>query len=163
MHDEYPHVEILETDSKEVKEAKLQQNSINLKARMNLTKQAKERDAAERKAKRAAYLKRDYTFDEMFAQSCARVYYMKSNKHQTKPTSPEWELPKIADKLLSRFKYNKKQADMNEALLRAAMRMKNQDLIDEYKELADKYLSKCLHSHYGIGVLYGEFLDGIMG
>lgn len=112
-----------------------------------------------RKETRNRYLQRDLSFDEMFKQSCARVYYMKTHREDLIIGGQGWEIPPVADKLLSRFKYNKKHADQAEALVQSAIRINNEKMIEEYKIEADKYLTKCLHAHYGIGVLYGQFMD----
>lgn len=143
-------------------DAKFRQEMERFNSQEQITKikNAELREKESRKQQKARYLQRDLTFDEMFKQSCARVYYMKSRKMEyTVPGSAAWDIPRVADKLLSRFKYNKKHADAAEALVQSAIRIGNEKLIAEYKTEADKHLTKCLHSHYGIGVLYGQFLD----
>lgn len=125
-------------------------------------KKTEDEAKANRKKLKERYLSRDLSFDEMFKQSCARVYFMKTNRNvMVTPTTVAWSLPPVADKLLSRFKYNKKKADEAEALVQAAIRVGSEKQVEEYKVDADKYLTKCLHAHYGIGVLYGQFLDGV--
>jgi hypothetical protein len=147
--------------SEELDAVKTRQEMEDLVVREQLAKIQRDKEAEKktRKETRNRYLQRDLTFDEMFKQSCARVYYMKTNRENLIIGGQGWEIPPVADKLLSRFKYNKKHADQAEMLVQSAIRINNQKMIDEYKTEADKYLTKCLHAHYGIGVLYGQFMD----
>lgn len=128
-------------------------------AKIKLDKEAR---TSQRKAERRAFLQPAMSFEDMYRQSDARVYFMKTNRLEfTHPDKPTWNHHQVAEKLLSRFKYNKKKADENEAFLDAAIRIGNEKLINEYKAEADKYLTKCLFAHYGIGVLYTQFISGI--
>jgi hypothetical protein len=147
-----------EKELKAIKDRQDAEREVNREQQAKL-KKAEEAEREQRRLQKNRYLQPDLSFDEMFKQSCARVYYMKSRKLEyTTPGTPAWEIPKVADKLLSRFKYSKKHADQAEVMVQAAIRNGNQKQIEEYKAESDKHLTKCLHSHYGIGVLYGEFL-----
>lgn len=115
-----------------------------------------------RKEERRKFLEFDLSFDDMFRQSCARVHFMKTRRNDFHhPTSPRWGLSKTADKYLSRFKYNIGKNRENETLFLAAMRNDRVDDAETYKAEADKYLTKCLHAHYVIGVLYRDFMEGM--
>ncbi len=120
-----------------------------------------EQEKAERRNLKRRYMQPDLTFDQMFKQSCARVYYIEKNAHKLVGIPQLFALARPARKLLSRFQYNKKNNEVQEKLLASAIRVNDEALIEEYRAEADKYLIKCLHAHYGIGVMYGQFLGGM--
>lgn len=132
-------------------------------ATLNAAKAIKEekiRETERRRRERENFLKPDYTLNDMFRQSDTRVYWMKSHKFsKSHPGLHTWTHPETASKYLSRFKYNKKKCDYYEDMFSAAAQAGDEKQMDEYKEEADKYLTKCLHAHYVIGLLHRQFLE----
>lgn len=117
-------------------------------------------EKARQRALKKLYMEPDLSFEDMFKQSCARVYFMKTNRNWYRPDESQWHSPPVADKHLSRFKYNRKINSEKEAFFTAAAKTGREEDANKYKAEADKYLTKCLHAHYVIGVLYTEFLQG---
>lgn len=118
----------------------------------------------ERKARlKRRYMQPDLSLEDMFKQSCARAYFMKTRRNELhKPESSQWQSVPVASKYLSQFKNNKSRLEELESFFDAAVATGRGKDAEEYKAKANEKLGKCLFAHYVIGKLYTEFIEGMV-
>lgn len=128
-------------------------------------KYEQEQSRIDRKAERQMFLRPAMSLEDMFRQTCARVHFMKTNRDDYLPIgSDAWkENPKAAAKLQSRFQRGMEKTDFAEAKLAAAHRLGDVKQIKEAEKEADDILKTCLHAHYGVGMIYTNFLQSRPG
>jgi hypothetical protein len=103
----------------------------------------------------------DPDLDYLRKKSRARKTYMLAKQFELSvPGTPEWELPKRAASRHTQFETNYRQWEQAEALLGAAFRHGDPDLIKEHRKEADKRLSNCLFASYAVGQMFNKFIEG---
>jgi hypothetical protein len=73
---------------------------------------------------------------------------------------PEWDIPRRAENLLSRFKYHHEAMRMAEGQYEHAVLMQVSPKIKaDLLEKMDGHAKECLFVWYGIGMLYSRFTE----
>jgi hypothetical protein len=121
----------------------------------------KEAAKAKRDADRKEFMRPDPPLSEVLRQSRARKNYMKAKQFELSvPGTPEWELPKRAASRHTQFETNYRQWEQAEAILMAAFRHGDPDLIKEHRKEADERLKNCVFAAYTVGQMFNQFIEG---
>lgn len=121
----------------------------------------KEAAKAKRDADRKEFLRPPPSLEFELRKSRWRKNYMKANQFEMcVPGTPEWELPKRAASRHTQFETNFRQWEQAEALLMAAFRNGDPDLIKEHRKEADERLKNCVFASYAVGQMYNQFIEG---
>lgn len=128
----------------------------------NLAAIEEEKRRQARRDERERFLTPDLSLDDMYRQACTRVYFMKSKKDiLLGPGEIKYDNARKADNWLSKLKYNDKKLRLHQKQAMLSLSIGKEQLAKEEYEKYDEYVSKFLYCSYGIGVLFGEFMQAI--
>lgn len=148
-------------EAKRQREAEIAESKAKAAEEKRIAKEIADKKRAEAKAVQDRYMALDFTNEERYRQASRRVYYMKTNKKNIDPRSPLIDIPRRADNLLAKLKYWDKLMNQyqKDALVEHAKG--NKELSEQAYNKHDEAVKNFLYQCYGIGILYGQFVEGL--